>query len=94
MKDKYPKENYDTTDMPPGGQAIPLPDYRITRVEQVYNTVEGFTDIYGYPPTLEEIRDRTSISSVSVVNWYLDLLENFGYIIRDRRISRGIRIIK
>lgn len=47
----------------------------------------------GYPPSIREICDATEISSTSVVNYYLEQLEEWGYIMRDRRISRGVRII-
>lgn len=69
-------------------------DHHPDKVEQIYNVIEGYTDIYGYAPTMEEIRDRVGLSSVSAVNWYLELLERFRFIERDRRISRGIRIIR
>ncbi|MGQ9834247.1 MAG: transcriptional repressor LexA [Candidatus Villigracilaceae bacterium] len=47
----------------------------------------------GYPPSIREICDATEISSTSVVNYYLKQLEEWGYIMRNRRISRGVRII-
>lgn len=47
----------------------------------------------GYPPSIREICDATEISSTSVVNYYLEQLEAWGYLMRDRRISRGVRII-
>lgn len=47
----------------------------------------------GYPPSIREICDATEISSTSVVNYYLEQLEEWGYIMRDRRISRGVRVI-
>jgi repressor LexA len=47
----------------------------------------------GYPPSIREIGEKTGISSTSVVNYYLEQLEGWGYILRDRRISRAIRIV-
>ncbi len=47
----------------------------------------------GYPPSIREIGERTSITSTSVVNYYLEQLERWGYIERDRKISRGLRVI-
>jgi repressor LexA len=47
----------------------------------------------GYPPSIREICDATEISSTSVVNYYLEQLEEWGYIVRDRKISRGVRIV-
>lgn len=46
----------------------------------------------GYPPSIREIGEQTEITSTSVVNYYLEQLEKWGYIERDRRISRGLRI--
>lgn len=44
------------------------------------------------PPSIREIGDATSISSTSVVNYYLEQLEKMGYIERDGRVSRGLRL--
>ncbi len=49
---------------------------------------------FGYPPSIREICEETSISSTSVVNYYLDQLENWGYIKREKNISRGITLLK
>lgn len=46
----------------------------------------------GRPPSIREIGDAASISSTSVVNYYLDQLEKMGYIERDGRVSRGLRL--
>jgi repressor LexA len=48
----------------------------------------------GIPPSIREIGEGTGISSTSVVNYYLDQLEKWGYIQRDRKISRGLRVIE
>ncbi len=47
----------------------------------------------GYPPSIREIGEKTGITSTSVVNYYLEQLEKWGYIERDRRISRGLRVV-
>jgi repressor LexA len=49
---------------------------------------------FGYPPSIREIGERTGITSTSVVNYYLDQLEQSGYIERESHISRGIRVLK
>jgi|APIni6443716594_1056825.scaffolds.fasta_scaffold178765_1 repressor LexA len=46
----------------------------------------------GYPPSIREIGEKTGVTSTSVVNYYLEQLEKWGYIERDRRISRGLRV--
>lgn len=61
---------------------------------RVLGELEKFQDKYGYPPSIREICDKANISSTSVVNYYLDQLEEMGYIERDQGVSRGIRLIK
>jgi repressor LexA len=56
----------------------------------------GYLDFHqdkGYPPSIREIGEQTGITSTSVVNYYLEQLEKWGFIERDRRISRGVRIM-
>jgi len=47
----------------------------------------------GYPPSIREIGEATGVTSTSVVNYYLDQLEKWGFVERDRHISRGVRVI-
>ncbi len=44
------------------------------------------------PPSIREICTKVGISSTSVVNYYLDQLKNMGYVERDNRVSRGLRL--
>lgn len=44
------------------------------------------------PPSIREICAQVKISSTSVVNYDLDQLERRGFIIRDDRVSRGLRL--
>ena len=62
--------------------------------KRVLEVLERYTDQYGYPPSIREMCSRANISSTSVANYYLDRLEELGYIERDRRVSRGVRVIK
>jgi len=62
------------------------------RHRRILEFLEGHQNKYGYPPSIREIGEKTGISSTSVVNYYLDQLEKMGYIERDRRISRGVRL--
>jgi repressor LexA len=62
--------------------------------KKVLNVLEKFNDEYGYPPSIREICNQANISSTSVANYYLDRLEKLGYIERDRRVSRGLRLVK
>jgi repressor LexA len=62
--------------------------------KKVLDVLEKFNDEYGYPPSIREICTEANISSTSVANYYLDRLEKLGYIERDRRVSRGLRLVK
>ena len=60
--------------------------------DKIMNLLHEYTQKEGYPPSIREICEKTGITSTSVVNYYLNQLEDWGYIERDRRISRGLRI--
>jgi repressor LexA len=64
------------------------------RQKSILNVLEIFHKDNGYPPSIREIGEQANISSTSVVNYYLEQLEEMGYIERDGRVSRGIRLIK
>ena len=62
------------------------------RQKRILQVLEDFQKTAGYPPSIREIGEETGISSTSVVNYYLDQLEKMGFIERDRKISRGVRL--
>jgi repressor LexA len=64
------------------------------RQKKILEVLESFQDENGYPPSIREICDLADISSTSVVNYYLDQLQEMNYIERDNRVSRGIRLIQ
>jgi len=64
------------------------------RQKKILEVLESFQVRNGYPPSIREICGEAGISSTSVVNYYLEQLEEMGYIERDRRISRGVRLLK
>ena len=64
------------------------------RQKKILQVLASFQNKHGYPPSIREICAEASISSTSVVNYYLEQLEEMGYIERDRRISRGVRLLK
>jgi repressor LexA len=64
------------------------------RQKKILEVIERFQEQYGYPPSIREICDKASISSTSVVNYYLEQLEEMQYIQRDRRVSRGVRVTR
>lgn len=64
------------------------------RHEKILEVLEHYQTEVGYPPSIREIGQEANISSTSVVNYYLDQLEEDGYIERDRKISRGLKLLK
>lgn len=63
------------------------------RQRRIIEYIQEFTLRNGYPPTIRQIGDGVGISSTSVVNYNLNVLERVGYITRDRTVSRGIRLV-
>lgn len=64
------------------------------RQKKILEVLERFQAQRGYPPSIREIGEKADISSTSVVNYYLNQLEESGHIERDGRVSRGIRLVK
>lgn len=64
------------------------------RQKRILEVLERYQSQAGYPPSIREICEQTGISSTSVVNYYLDQLQEMGHIERDDRVSRGIRLVK
>jgi repressor LexA len=56
--------------------------------------IETFIGDNGYPPTIREIGEACDIPSTSVVNYNLNRLEREGYIVREGKVSRGIRLVR
>jgi repressor LexA len=55
--------------------------------------IEEYFDTYGRPPTNREIGNGLGIPSTGHVDYHLKALEKKGFIARESRTSRGIRII-
>ena len=64
------------------------------RHKKILQVLENFQNHHGYPPSIREIGKRANITSTSVVNYYLEQLEEMEYIERDRNVSRGVRLVK
>ncbi|HNZ16392.1 MAG TPA: transcriptional repressor LexA [Anaerolineaceae bacterium] len=64
------------------------------RHKKILSFLEAFQSKNGYPPSIREIGDHTQISSTSVVNYYLNQLEEMHYIERVSNVSRGINLLK
>ncbi len=64
------------------------------RQEKILECIKLYIEQSGYPPTIREIGQYTGISSTSVVNYNLNVLQRDGYIARDKTVSRGIRLVE
>lgn len=63
------------------------------RHQKILDFIASYQREHKHPPSIREIGEYCDISSTSVVNYYLDQLEKSGHIERDRKISRGMRLI-
>lgn len=63
------------------------------RQERILSFIQSFYEQNSYPPTIRDIQKACSISSTSVVNYNLNLLEKAGYLKRAGNISRGIELV-
>ena len=61
--------------------------------QQMVDFIHRFWQDTGYPPTIRDIVAGCRISSTSVVDYNLNILEREGYIRRHRVVSRGIQLV-
>ncbi|MEA3309527.1 MAG: transcriptional repressor LexA [Chloroflexota bacterium] len=62
--------------------------------QQILDFIKAYRDEHDYPPSLREIGRATGISSTSHISYYLEQLEEDGYIARSKGISRGIQLLE
>jgi repressor LexA len=63
------------------------------RQQKIIVFIRRFWKDYHYPPTVRDIVNGCDISSTSVVDYNLAILEREGYIKRHSGISRGIELV-
>lgn len=63
------------------------------RQQRILGFIEEFMDGHGFPPTVRDIQYACGVSSTSVVDYNLRILEREGYIRRSPEISRGIELV-
>jgi len=64
-----------------------------SRQQKIIEFIRRFWKDYHYPPTVRDIVNGCDISSTSVVDYNLAILEREGYIRRHSGISRGIELV-
>jgi len=62
------------------------------RHKQVLDVIQTYSAKHGFAPSYREICAQTDITSTSMVNYYLEQLEEMGYIERVENISRSLKI--
>ena len=60
------------------------------RQKRILQFIRDHQSEHGYPPTIREIGNAADISSTSVVDYNLRVLQREGLIRRDREVSRGL----
>jgi repressor LexA len=63
------------------------------RQKGILEFIAEYVQARGYPPTIREIGEAVGITSTSVVNYNLNRLAERGYLLRERDVSRGLRLI-
>ena len=69
-----------------------MPKKISSRQERILEFIQKFLDEHGLPPTIRDIQKACAISSTSVVDYNLRILQREGYITRRPDIARGIEL--
>lgn len=64
------------------------------RHRKIMEFLTKFQDTNGYSPSIRQIGDSINVKSTSLVDYYLNQLLEMGYIERENRISRSIRVVQ
>ncbi len=63
------------------------------RQQRMLDFINQFLDDQGYPPTVRDIQNGCNVSSTSVVDYNLNILQREGRIRRAPDVSRGIEVL-
>jgi len=64
------------------------------RHRKIMEYLTVFQEKNGYSPSIRQIGENIGVKSTSLVDYYLNFLQEVGYIVRDNHVSRSIRILK
>ena len=64
------------------------------RHRKIMDFLTKFQDENGYSPSIRQIGDSIDVKSTSLVDYYLTQLQEMGFIEREDRISRSIRVLQ
>lgn len=68
--------------------------YGQNRKKKIIEYINEYNRQHGYSPSIREITKELGINSTSLTIYYIQALENAGYITRDKKISRSIRVLQ
>lgn len=63
------------------------------RQTAIYEYICSYTDTHGYPPSVREIGKAVCLASPSTVHMHLKVLEELGFISRDPKKPRTMKIV-
>jgi repressor LexA len=64
------------------------------RHRKIMEYLTEFQESSGYSPSIRQIGKSIGVESTSLVDYYLNQLEELGFIKRDDRVSRSIRVLR
>jgi repressor LexA len=64
------------------------------RHRKIVDFLNRFQEQSGYSPSIRQIGDSIGVKSTSLIDYYLNQLQQMGFIERDEHVSRSIRILK
>jgi len=64
-----------------------------SKQQKILDFIRHFIENKSYPPTVRDIVAGCGISSTSVADYNLEILEKEGYIRRHREVSRGLELL-
>lgn len=64
-----------------------------SRQKGILDFIRSFVSDNGYPPSIREIGKAVGISSTSVVNYNLNVLQVKGFLERGKEVARGLRLV-
>lgn len=64
------------------------------RHRKILEFLTVFQEKHGYSPSIRQIGDSINVKSTSLVDYYLNQLEQRGHISREGRVSRSIRVLE
>jgi repressor LexA len=63
------------------------------RHRKIMEFLTHFQELSGYSPSIRQIGDSIGVKSTSLLDYYLNQLQQMGIIERDQHVSRSIRVI-